>query len=168
MNAVSPWPRVLITAGYIAMLVGAIDPMEGSLLILPGGGLVALGAFVGQVEKQLRLYRLWTFLLITFGVAALWGLSFAGGFGGPSGLSIWWGILILPYLIGWSMSIWGLGVPRWVPAPGLGVGTWYLAMALMILRQSENQADAVAFVIGAIGVLTIGGCVYRLRKIIKG
>ncbi len=152
------------------MLVGAIDPMEGSLLILPGSGLVALGSFPGHGAKRLLIFRLWSLLLIAIGVAALWGLSVAGGFGGTSGLSIWWGILIVPYLIGWSIGVWGPGVPRWVPALGLGVGIWYLAIVLMALRQSANleEADAAALVIGATGVLTIAGCIYRLRAILKG
>ena len=39
------------------MLVGAIDPIEGSLLILPGSGLVALGTFLAQSERRLITYR---------------------------------------------------------------------------------------------------------------
>jgi hypothetical protein len=170
MNTVSQLSRLMIPAGYIAMLVGAIDPMEGSLLILPGSGLVALGSFVGQGEKEFLIFRLWSLLLIAIGVTALWGLSIAGGFGGTSGLSAWWGILLVPYLIGWSIGVWGPGVPRWVPALGLGVGIWYLAIILMVLRKSANleEADAAVFVIGATGVLTIAGCIYRLRAILKG
>ena len=30
------WPRVLMIAGLAGMLIGAIDPLEGSLIILPG------------------------------------------------------------------------------------------------------------------------------------
>jgi hypothetical protein len=170
MNTVSRSSQLLIPAGYIAMLIGAIDPMEGSLLILPGSGLVALGTFLGQGKKQLLIFRLWSLALISIGVSALWGLSVAGGFGGTSGLSIWWGVLILPYLIGWSIGVWGPGVPRWVPALGLAVGIWYLAIVLMALRKSANleEADTAAFVMGATGLLTIAGCIYRLRKILKG
>jgi hypothetical protein len=35
MNARNLSSRILVTVGGIAMLVGAIDPMEGSILILP-------------------------------------------------------------------------------------------------------------------------------------
>ncbi len=104
MNTFSRSSRVLITTGYMAMLVGAIDPMEGSLLILPGSGLVVLGTFLGRLEKQLLIFRLSVLLLIAFGVAALFGLTVAGGVGATTGLSIWWGTLILPYLIGWSIG----------------------------------------------------------------
>ena len=38
MNARKLWSRILIIVGGIAMLLGAIDPLEGSLLILPGSG----------------------------------------------------------------------------------------------------------------------------------
>ena len=112
MNARSVWSRVLIMVGSITMLVGALDPMEGSVVILPGSGLVALGTFLGQSERRLIAYRVWVFILIAIGVGAMWGLSSIGGFGGKTGRSMWWGVLILPYLIGWSMGIWGPGSPR--------------------------------------------------------
>ena len=51
--------RFLLIAGYIAMLIGAIDPMEGSLLILPGSGLVAFGTFFSDEERWIIIYRLW-------------------------------------------------------------------------------------------------------------
>jgi hypothetical protein len=163
------WPGRLVTAGLIAMLVGAIDPMEGSLLILPGSGLVALGTFLGGGERRIRIYRLAVFLLITFGVAALIGLTMAGGVGGSSGLSMWWGVLVVPYLIGWSMGIWGPDSPRWALWLGLGVSVWYLAMPILVMTRqaSPHVGDPVSIVItviAAIGILTVGGCIYRLRK----
>ena len=33
MNACNLWSKILIMVGSIAMLVGALDPMEGSLVI---------------------------------------------------------------------------------------------------------------------------------------
>jgi hypothetical protein len=47
MKARMLWSRILVVVGCIAMLLGAIDPLEGSLLILPGSGMVVLGLFVG-------------------------------------------------------------------------------------------------------------------------
>ena len=165
MHTVHPWSRILFTTGNIAMLVGAIDPMEGSLLILPASGLVALGSYLGHGERRFITYRIWVFFLITIGVMALWGLSGAGGFGGSSGRSIWWGLLVLPYLIGWSMGIWGADSPRWMLWLGLAVGLWYLALLVMVLNATRlDEASAVGLVLGAIGVLTISGCIYRLRK----
>jgi hypothetical protein len=168
MNARSIWSRILIVVGSIAMLVGALDPMEGSVVILPGSGLVALGAFLGHSERRLIAYRVGVFILIIIGVGAMWGLSTVGGFGGRSGRSMWWGVLILPYLIGWSMGIWGPGSPRWLLLLGIVVGLWYLAILAMVLKGSGGHHGAMSalpgIVIGTIGVLTIGGCISRLTK----
>jgi len=101
------WSRILILVGGIAMLLGAIDPLEGSLLILPGSGMIALGLCVGKAERRLLRYWAWVFILIAVGVGALFGLSAVGGFGGTSGLSMWWGIFILPYPAGWLMGVAG-------------------------------------------------------------
>ena len=80
---------------------------------------------------------------------------------------MWWGVLILPYLVGWSMGIWGPRSPRWLLFLGIGVGLWYLMILGIILNHSVGQFDKSvlpAIVIGGIGVLTIGGCLNRLRK----
>jgi len=99
------WSRILILFGGIAMLLGAVDPLEGSLLILPGSGMIAFGLYVGKAERRLLRYWVWVFILIAVGVGALFGLSAVGGFGGTSGLSMGWGILILPYPAGWLMGM---------------------------------------------------------------
>jgi len=168
MNARSIWSRILIVVGSIAMLVGALDPMEGSVVILPGSGLVALGAFLGHSERRLIAYRVGVFILIVIGVGAMWGLSWVGGFGGPSGRSMWWGVLILPYLIGWSMGIWGPGSPRWLLLLGIVVGLWYVTLMGMVLHHPAVRHGAMSalpgIVIGTICVLTIGGCISRLTK----
>ena len=165
MNAQDLWSRVLIIVGSIAMLIGAVDPLEGSLLILPGSGLVALGTYVGQGERRLITYRVWVFILVAIGVGALWGLSAAGGFGGL-GRSNWWGVLILPYLVGWSMGIWGPGSPRWLPWLGMLVSLWYLVLAVMTqMRPGPQHRDyLVSIVLAVLGVLTIAGCINRLRR----
>jgi len=107
MNARKLWARILIWLGGIAMLLGTVDPMEGSLLILPGSGLVALGLFLAGKERGLIWYWVSVFLLIAAGVAALFVLSAFGGIGGRSGHSMWWGLFILPYPIGWVMALGG-------------------------------------------------------------
>lgn len=165
MNARKLCSRILTTVGGIAMLVGALDPMEGSLVILPGSGLVALGTFLGQSERRWIAYRVWVFILIAIGVGAMWGLTMVGGFGGNSGRSMWWGMLILPYLIGWSMGIWGPGSPRWLLVLGIGVGLFYQAiLAIVLTRPHGEHAWVGAIIISALGVLTIGGCISRLRN----
>ena len=105
MNTRRPWSRILVIVGGIAMLVGALDPLEGSLVILAGSGLVTLGMFLGNTERSLLNYWIWISLLIAVGVGALFGLSAIGGFGGTSGRSMWWGVPILPYPVGWIMGI---------------------------------------------------------------
>lgn len=157
------WARILVIAGGIAMLLGAVDPLEGAILILPGSGLVALGTFLGHANRRSVAYRVVVFLLIAFGVGAMWRLSALGGFGGPSGLSMWWGVLVLPYLIGWSMGIWGPGSPRWVLALGILVGLWYLRLCGMLLSHpSTTSSAAIVIVLGSLGLMTIVGCIIRL------
>jgi hypothetical protein len=104
MNARELWSRILITAGSIAMLVGALDPMQGSLVILPGSGLVTLGTFLYNTERGLLIQWLCIFGLIAFGVGALFAPG-AWGLGGKSEHSLWWGVLVLPYPVGWVMGI---------------------------------------------------------------
>ena len=144
------------------MLVGAVDPMEGSLLILPGSGLFALGTFLGQSERRLIAYRVWVLALIAIGVGALWGLSMVGGMGGSSGVSPGWAVLMLPYPIGWSMGIWGPGSPRWMLWLGIGIGLWYLGLLTLALLVGRHVS--VNIVTAAVGLVTIGGCVKRLRE----
>jgi hypothetical protein len=89
------------------MLLGTIDPLEGSLLILPGSGLVALGMYLGGKDRKTVLYWTWVFILIAVGVAAVFGFSAVGGIGGKTGRSMWWGLLMAPYPVGWLMALLG-------------------------------------------------------------
>jgi hypothetical protein len=87
------------------MLIGALDPLEGSLVILPGTGMVALGALLGNSRHRKLLC--WSVGMVAVGVGALWWLSALGGFGGKSGRSNWWGLVLLPYPVGWIMGLVG-------------------------------------------------------------
>jgi hypothetical protein len=108
MIARNLWSRVLVIVGGIAMLFGAIDPLEGSLVILPGSLLVLLGIFIGPDDRRSLRYWIATVLLIASGVIGMFVLSAFGGIGGESGHSMWWGVLVLPYPLGWIMGIGGL------------------------------------------------------------
>jgi hypothetical protein len=78
---------------------------------------------------------------------------------------MWWGVLVLPYLIGWSMGIWGPGSPRWLLLLGIGVGLWYLAILAMVLKHPGQHGGSLpAIIVAVVGVLTIGGCISRLKK----
>jgi len=171
MDARDLGSRLLITVGGIAMLAGAIDPLEGSLAILPGSGLVALGAILGRRERRVITFRLLVLILIALGAGAMFGLSVIGGFGGSSGRSDWWGLLVLPYPIGWSMGIWGPGAPRWMLWSGIGVSLWQLTMLATVVGEQVTQPAVTRPIFGSpmivlacIGLLTIFGCVRALRK----
>jgi len=169
-NARSLWSRILIIVGSIAMVVGALDPMEGSVVILPGSGLVALGTFFNPSDRRWIGYRVLVFILIGIGVGAMFWLTSVGGFGGHSKYSMWWGLLILPYLIGWSMGIWGPGSQRWLLVAGIVVGLFYQAIPVIVIVQTHRglrpgmAAGLLApLILSALGVLTIVGCIVRLR-----
>jgi hypothetical protein len=112
------WSRILKVVGGIAMLVGTLDPLEGSPLILLGSGMVALGIWLGQHERNTLLYWSGAFVLIAVGVGAMFALSALGGIGGRSGHSMWWGVLMLPYPAGWLMALAGgvVGLVRFFKA----------------------------------------------------
>ena len=97
------WPRRLRIAGLVLMVVGLIDPLEGSLVIAPGSLLVALSA-----QRARSRHRSWAyagFALVAIGVGAMFVLSAFGGVGGSAGRSWGWLVVILPYPIGWVASV---------------------------------------------------------------
>ncbi len=101
------WSGILNTLGAIAMVLGSLDPLEGSVLILPGSGLVAGSMFLRGKDRPTILYWTWSFILIAVGVGAMFALSALGGLGGRSGHSVWWGLLVLPYPVGLLMALAG-------------------------------------------------------------
>jgi hypothetical protein len=96
--------RSLIIIGLALMVLAALDPLEGSIVVA-GGGLMTLGAHMR--ESRHRGYLNWCLAMRVTGVAALWMLSAVGGFGGTSGRSSAWGLRILPYPIGWLAGLVG-------------------------------------------------------------
>jgi hypothetical protein len=172
MNTTIPLParqissRLLIIIGGLAMLGGALDPLEGSIVILLGSGLMMLGFLLRHGEHRWMAYRVIVFALIAVGVGALWLLSNAGGIGGGSGHSLWWGLFILPYLLGWSMGIWGPGSPRWMLWLGMLVSLWYLFISYLVVFHANphHQGPTVAIVLITLSLLTLGGCLVQLRK----
>ncbi|MCX6253574.1 MAG: hypothetical protein NTV31_03755 [Bacteroidia bacterium] len=97
------WIKVLYIIGIVAMIIGAVDPLEGSVVILAGSAFVSLSTFLNK-DRHRKIFLI-SFLMIIIGVFSLFYLSSLGGFGGSSSLSWWWGLLILPYPIGWLLSI---------------------------------------------------------------
>ncbi len=105
MNRAAVASRILVVIGLVTMLIGTIDPLEGSLAILPGSGMVALGALVRHSRHRPLLY--FAFVMVLVGVGAMWGLSGLGGIGGPTGRSMWWATILLPYPVGWLLTLVG-------------------------------------------------------------
>lgn len=97
------WLQAGFILGVVLFLLGTLDPLEGSVLILAGSILLAIVSHLFR-DPQHRWYRL-AAVLILFGVAALWILSAFGGFGGESDLAYGWAVLILPYPVGWLMLL---------------------------------------------------------------
>jgi len=97
--------RVLAAVGLVLMVLGALDPLEGSVVILAGSAVAVMAAWFGASPR----YPLQTagFVLVAVGVAALFGLSAIGGVGDGSGRTSWWLLLCLPYPVGWLMGLVG-------------------------------------------------------------
>ncbi len=97
------WYRILHILAIVFILVGTIDPLEGSVLIVIGSILLAAVAYLRN-DRHRRIFLL-SAIFIVVGVVYLFWISSLGGFGGTSELSWWWGAPILPYPIGWLVLI---------------------------------------------------------------
>jgi multisubunit Na+/H+ antiporter MnhB subunit len=97
------WTRIMYIIGVIAMIIGAIDPLEGSVVIAAGCALIALSTYLTH-DRNWKIF-LASLIMIVLGVFFMFFFSALGGFGGTSTLSWWWTTLILPYPIGWLMAI---------------------------------------------------------------
>ncbi|MDH5466295.1 MAG: hypothetical protein OEY25_02640 [Candidatus Aminicenantes bacterium] len=105
MNKRRFWIILLSIIGLLALIAGAVDPLEGGFIILPGSGLIAFSAFLGKSRHRRFIY--WAFGLTGFGVAVMIVWSLFGGVGGDTGPSSWWLLTALPYPAGWIMSLLG-------------------------------------------------------------
>ena len=95
--------RLLLIAALVIMIVAVIDPLEGSVVILAGAVLAAFAAV--KLDSPHRIPACAGAALMAVGVSALWGLSALGGFGGDTGRSHLWWIALVPYPIGWIVSL---------------------------------------------------------------
>lgn len=116
MDGSNRWPRILVIVGLAAMVIGAFDPLEGSLVILPGTAFVTLGAWLGKSRH--RAFLCWSLALVAVGVGEMFGSSAFGGFGPGSGRSYWWMLILLPYPVGWVMGL--VGAVRTLREPAAG------------------------------------------------
>lgn len=95
--------HVMFIFGIIALIVGAIDPLEGAVIITIGIISLAWSSYLNH-DRHWRIFMT-TCAMIIWGVIFLFYLSSLGGFGDNSSFSWWWGILILPYPIGWITTM---------------------------------------------------------------
>ena len=103
MKEKTKWKRIIYLVGVIALVIGVLDPLEGSVVIASGSLLITLSTYLMK-DRQWKIF-LASLIMIIIGVFFLFYFSSLGGFGGTSTLSWWWGTLILPYPLGWLMSI---------------------------------------------------------------
>lgn len=94
--------RILYIIGVIALVIGAIDPLEGSVIIAGGSAILAVTTAI-QKDPHRKIF-LWCFIAIAIGVAYLFYISSKGGFGGE-GRSWWYGVPVLPYPMGWLITV---------------------------------------------------------------
>jgi hypothetical protein len=105
------WIQLGYAAGLAAFFTGTLDPLEGSVIIAAGSLLMALCTHLSH--HKLRKGYLAAAILIAAGVMALFYFSSLGGFGGSQGLSWWLACFVLPYPLGWLMTLLMLILP-WV------------------------------------------------------
>ena len=101
----SRWSRILVWAGLAAMLVGAIDPLEGSVVILAGIIMITVGGLLGGTRYKKLL--IWSLVLVAAGIGTMVVMSYMGGLGDSTGRSMWWALVLVPYPVGWVMGLVG-------------------------------------------------------------
>ena len=97
------WPLRLVLIGLAGMVIGLLDPLEGSPLVALASGLIALGAHLEG--SRLRRPAAVAFGLVLVGVGAMWVLTPIGGVGGSTGHSMWWAAWVSPYPAGWILGL---------------------------------------------------------------
>jgi hypothetical protein len=107
MNKRLLWSRVLMIIGTVALLIGALDPLEGAFVILPASAVIALSALLAG--SRYRRLACWAFGSTAIGIGALFIISalegVGGGPAGDSGRSMWWLLTCLPYPVGWILCL---------------------------------------------------------------
>lgn len=95
--------NILFWIGVTLLLGGILDPLEGSVVVILGSVAVVLALYLKKEILWRKLF--FASLLLTLGIGMMFLLSSLGGIGGKSPYSIWLGLLILPYPVGWIVSV---------------------------------------------------------------
>ena len=107
---------VVVGALFALSLVEALEPLDfGLLLILPGSGMVVLGALLGKGQRGMIRYWIWVFILIAVSSGAVITARAVGRVGGHTlrGLAEWAEVMVLVYAIGCIMGYAGM-LAMWV------------------------------------------------------
>jgi len=120
MKNKTKWLKALYLLGVIALVFGAIDPLEGSVVVLAGSLCLAISTYLLQ-DRYWKSFLI-LLLLIAIGVIAMFVLSQFSDIVNQSDKSRWWLALILPYPIGWLISV-------------------ILLAVKVFLKVSENKTD---------------------------
>ena len=83
------WIRVIYIIGVIVLIIGALDPLEESVVLTVGCAFIALSTYLTR-DRHWKIFLV-SLILIIIGVFFLFYFSSLGGFGGTSTLSWWWG-----------------------------------------------------------------------------
>lgn len=94
---------ILYKTGAVAVVIGMLDPLEGSVVIAAGSTLLAFSALAAK--NRFRNWFITAWLMVIAGVFYLFYISSLGGFLGNTGRSWVWGLPVLPYPLGWIMII---------------------------------------------------------------
>jgi hypothetical protein len=81
------------------MILGAIDPLEGSVLIVLASAMILSGVYIIERGSKTFKLNLYAFLMILAGTVVMFYLSFLGGVGGNTGISSWFMLFVLPYYL---------------------------------------------------------------------
>lgn len=103
MKPKSSWKHIIYILGVTALIIGAISPLQGSILILFGSFLIMLSTYLTR-DKHRKIF-LSSFILILIGILAMFYISSFGGFEGIPSLLSWWVILMLPFPVGWLITV---------------------------------------------------------------
>jgi hypothetical protein len=102
MKTTFDWKGLIYVVGILNIFLGALDPLEGSLLIVVGSILITLYKYLrGDRHKKGFLAGC---ILIVVGVGYMFYLSNLGGIG-PHAKSWWWIIPVIPYPVGWLLTV---------------------------------------------------------------
>jgi uncharacterized membrane protein len=97
------WSRIFLVLGLFGMLVGALDPLEGCVVITPAAGVAGLGAMAGRTRLRRLVYI--GFAMVVVGVAAMILLSLPGVVHFRETHSRWWLLTVAPYPAGWVLGL---------------------------------------------------------------